>query len=260
MTEWILSSNPKNFRTDDAFHERETLEWYQNRQIINMQIGDHVYIYISAPVKELHWKCLVTAVKRMNSTIDDTKYYNYDVSDAVFEGPFIELKVIYEFSFPELVSYQNLQKHGLKSMLAGPCRVNAELSEYLAEIEQFQYSIDRQESYLQSIEIYDLRKLAQKHSTKSIVKQSLTKTYSRNAYVSQYAKIKANGHCQLCGNIAPFCDKKGQPYLETHHIVWLSNGGMDSIENTVALCPNCHRKMHIVNDASDIEKLKKGIN
>ena len=51
--------------------------------------------------------------------------------------------------------------------------------------------------------------------------------------------------------------KNGEPYLETHHIVWLSEGGEDSIENTVALCPNCHRKMHVVNLQEDIDKLNR---
>jgi 5-methylcytosine-specific restriction protein A len=83
-----------------------------------------------------------------------------------------------------------------------------------------------------------------------------TKTYERNQYVSEYAKRRAGGVCQLCDQRAPFVDKNGEPYLETHHIVWLSQGGDDSIENTVALCPNCHRKMHIVNDKADVESLK----
>ena len=47
--------------------------------------------------------------------------------------------------------------------------------------------------------------------------------------------------------------------METHHIEWLSKGGSDTIDNTVALCPNCHRKMHIVNDERDTETLKKRI-
>ena len=44
-----------------------------------------------------------------------------------------------------------------------------------------------------------------------------------------------------------------------HHIVWLSNGGEDSTDNTVALCPNCHRKMHILDDPADVEKLKETV-
>ena len=30
----------------------------------------------------------------------------------------------------------------------------------------------------------------------------------------------------------------------------------DTIDNVVALCPNCHRKMHELNDKDDIKKLK----
>ena len=50
-------------------------------------------------------------------------------------------------------------------------------------------------------------------------------------------------------------DKDGSPYLEPHHIVWLSRGGEDTPSNTVALCPNCHRRMHIVKSATDTKKL-----
>lgn len=52
-------------------------------------------------------------------------------------------------------------------------------------------------------------------------------------------------------------DKDGNPYLESHHIIWLSKGGDDSIENTVALCPNCHRKMHVIADEKDVKLLQE---
>lgn len=83
------------------------------------------------------------------------------------------------------------------------------------------------------------------------------KSYTRSPYIAEYAKRRANGICQLCGKQAPFIDKDGKPYLESHHIVWMSAGGEDSIDNTVALCPNCHRRMHILNAEEDIMKLKK---
>ena len=79
----------------------------------------------------------------------------------------------------------------------------------------------------------------------------------RNPYIKEYARRRANGICQLCGLKAPFCDLDGNPYLESHHIIWLSQGGQDALNNVVALCPNCHRKMHIVQDQTDIEKLKQ---
>jgi 5-methylcytosine-specific restriction endonuclease McrA len=69
--------------------------------------------------------------------------------------------------------------------------------------------------------------------------------------------LRNSATCQLCDKPAPFKNKENDPYLESHHIVWLSNGGDNIVENTIALCPNCHRKMHIVNSEEDIKKLKK---
>lgn len=80
--------------------------------------------------------------------------------------------------------------------------------------------------------------------------------YDRCPYIAELSKRLAGGKCQLCQKPAPFENKKGEPFLESHHIEWLSNGGEDTIENTVALCPNCHRKMHIKNDEEDVKRLK----
>ncbi len=77
----------------------------------------------------------------------------------------------------------------------------------------------------------------------------------RNEYVSEFVKRRAKGKCQLCGNDAPFYDRCQQPCLEVHHITWLSRGGKDEIDNAVALCPNCHRKMHILDLQSDRDHL-----
>ena len=77
----------------------------------------------------------------------------------------------------------------------------------------------------------------------------------RNPYLAEMAKRRARGVCQLCGNSLDFHDSAGRPYLEAHHIVPLAKDGADAITNMTALCPNCHRKMHIVGDQADIEKL-----
>lgn len=47
-----------------------------------------------------------------------------------------------------------------------------------------------------------------------------------------------------CKNPIPFGKTDAQPFLEVHHVVPLSDGGEDTVENAVALCPNCHRKRH----------------
>jgi 5-methylcytosine-specific restriction endonuclease McrA len=69
--------------------------------------------------------------------------------------------------------------------------------------------------------------------------------FKRNPYVIIEVLERANGVCELCGNRAPFIRvKDGLPFLEVHHIEPLANGGKDTIGNTAALCPNCHREAH----------------
>ena len=85
--------------------------------------------------------------------------------------------------------------------------------------------------------------------------EAIHSVYARNPEISTYAKRRAKGVCDLCNQKASFKDKNGNPYLESHHVEWLSEGGIDTIDNVVALCPNCHRKMHIVADKKDKDAL-----
>jgi len=103
----------------------------------------------------------------------------------------------------------------------------------------------------------ELIKRIKKSDKVAKTKQVTTTVYIRNEYVSEFAKRKSNGFCQLCENSAPFNDSKGKPYLESHHVIWLSRGGDDSVENVIALCPNCHAKIHELDIESDVEKLKR---
>jgi 5-methylcytosine-specific restriction protein A len=64
--------------------------------------------------------------------------------------------------------------------------------------------------------------------------------------------LNAAGICQDCGrkHLSPEDPKydniKNIPELQCHHIEPLGSGGADTIANCVALCPNCHRKRHII--------------
>jgi hypothetical protein len=70
-------------------------------------------------------------------------------------------------------------------------------------------------------------------------------SWKRNPDVVAEALHRAKGICGICRKDAPFKRKLGNtPFLEVHHIIALSAGGPDSIENVIALCPNCHRMSH----------------
>ncbi|MGG1555019.1 HNH endonuclease [Paenibacillus ferrarius] len=96
-------------------------------------------------------------------------------------------------------------------------------------------------------------------SKKAASRNTVSKTFDRDPNVMEYAKRWANGICQLCEQPAPYYNRKNKPHLHTHHIKWLSKGGEDTIENTIALCPNCHDKMHILDLQEDVFKLKQKV-
>lgn len=73
----------------------------------------------------------------------------------------------------------------------------------------------------------------------------VSQVWVRNPDVIAEVLARANGQCEKCCKPAPFYRKKdGTPYLEVHHKIQLANDGEDTIENAIALCPNCHREQH----------------
>lgn len=75
----------------------------------------------------------------------------------------------------------------------------------------------------------------------SVMKE--TTLYERDPRVKAWVLKAATGICELCGT-QPFESSDGTPYLEVHHVVPLARRGSDTIDNAVAICPNCHRELH----------------
>lgn len=71
--------------------------------------------------------------------------------------------------------------------------------------------------------------------------------FMRNPAVRRAALLRARGKCEFCRE-AGFRMHNGKIYLETHHIVPLGEGGLDILDNVIALCPNDHRRAHFDED------------
>jgi len=100
-----------------------------------------------------------------------------------------------------------------------------------------------------------IRKLNLKEIPKGIKKPIKRKQevilYERDPRVKVFILQRANEKCELCKNVGPFKDRNGILFLEVHHLLSLSLGGEDTIYNTVAVCPNCHRELHYGVNAED---------
>lgn len=80
--------------------------------------------------------------------------------------------------------------------------------------------------------------------------------FQRDPKVKAWVLRQANGACECCRSSAPFQGTDGLAFLEVHHVRQLADDGPDTVANTVALCPNCHREIHYgLNAKQLVEKL-----
>ena len=76
---------------------------------------------------------------------------------------------------------------------------------------------------------------------------------SRDGKVRDWVLRFAQGECEYCGGKG-FRLADGRLYLETHHVVPLSENGRDSHDNVIALCANDHRRAHLGTDKEILAK------
>lgn len=88
----------------------------------------------------------------------------------------------------------------------------------------------------------------EKKNTRELGKEQTV--YARENFpLAEINKIynRAKSKCECCG-CETFEKKNGEMYFEIHHIVHYSDGGENSAQNCVLLCPNCHRKIHFAKE------------
>lgn len=69
--------------------------------------------------------------------------------------------------------------------------------------------------------------------------------FVRNSMVVEIARQRAHSQCEIPGCSTPsFVTDSGTVFSEIHHIIPLSEGGEDLIENAICLCPVHHREAH----------------
>lgn len=94
-------------------------------------------------------------------------------------------------------------------------------------------------------ELLRIKNLPRPSGTKTPAKSTITMPrVERDPRVAAWVRQQAQGKCDCCGKLAPFKNVSDTPFLEVHHIKRLADGGPDTPENAVAVCPNCHRELH----------------
>lgn len=77
-------------------------------------------------------------------------------------------------------------------------------------------------------------------------------SYVRDNNVRLQVLQRSKGVCEFCGEKG-FPKVDGKPFLETHHVIALSEQGPDKTDNVIALCPNDHRRAHFGIDWKELQ-------
>lgn len=105
------------------------------------------------------------------------------------------------------------------------------------------------------LDIEELLKRAKGANPKPKKRKTTSETYERDLAVKAWAIKRSSFKCEM-----PNCDYEGftkadgTKYIETHHIIPLSENGEDSIKNIAALCPNCHKLLHYASNKDELAK------
>jgi 5-methylcytosine-specific restriction protein A len=86
------------------------------------------------------------------------------------------------------------------------------------------------------VDQFDIKELTRK-------KEQTSSLFIRDPKQRNKVLEHSNGKCELCDSVG-FHMPSGALYMETHHIITLSEDGADVADNMIALCPNDLREAH----------------
>jgi hypothetical protein len=110
--------------------------------------------------------------------------------------------------------------------------------------------IDLDVAFLDGANIGELRKVASLKPSGSLPPKKREAVYrARSAAIRRYVLLRADGRCEGCLAPSPFRGTDGRPFLEAHHTTRVADDGPDDPRSVIGICPNCHRRAHLAEDA-----------
>lgn len=127
MKMWLLPCNPKYYDIEGVYNNLESVDWKQS--LSKVSVGDVVYIYVSAPISEIKYECIIERINKPAATINDLKFHINSEKYVNF-GRYMQLKFIKKYNKKEL-SFEELSKNGLKGKIQCQRVISGDLEDYI---------------------------------------------------------------------------------------------------------------------------------
>ena len=254
---WLIPSNKKYYDVEAAFTKLLKINWKQSFKAI---AGDIVYIYITAPVQAIKFKCVVTETDLTERMIDDTEFVR-DGTPYSSYGKHMVLRLQEIFPFP--ITAAQLKSVGV-AVVRGPMKVKPEVFQLIEtaghpasgrveEVEDEKLVDDLKADSLFTAPA-EFEYAGRPKPKVQLTEASGSQSYPRDRQTAINALAHANYKCELNGNHETFLRRyTGVPYTEPHHLIPLAyhadfDVSLDTEENIVSLCSNCHNHLHYGQD------------
>lgn len=229
---WILSGNINKYDIISKFEEKSYVYWKQKR---NYEIGDFVYIYLSAPIQEIRYKCEVTAINLENEECeDDSKFWaSTNEFDHSSNNRNVRLDLIKHTAIG--MSRIEMTERGILSRIQGPIRIPDEVADYIDE------------NYFENVQ--DVVYPDEINNEEMFREGQIKHKYERNNRARQRCLETHGYNCKVCDfNFEDVFGEIGKEFIHVHHVKPISEIKseyvIDPINDLIPVCPNCHAMLH----------------
>lgn len=130
MGKWIFRANTSRFRIHDFIRDYGFVEYLQTRKV---QIGDIVYLYITAPYKRVEYKMIVERTDiPLCKAYDDSAYSLLNPPTSfVDSNVFVRFRKITDRVKNDELCYKKLMEYGFNYTMQSDRPVNDETAAYI---------------------------------------------------------------------------------------------------------------------------------
>lgn len=172
---WIFPCNVEYYNVYGAFEKYNELYWKQN--LVNIKVGDGVFIYIGKPESKIAFYCKVlevNATQEQATVIDDSSFY---LEEALFHERYVKLKLIKRI-YDDRFNIKQLNRNGIKGNIQSQQEINGIALEFIHEMMDYSYlDIDEIENKIDVFKKVYLEKEQVRVKTCEIERQKFLKRF-----------------------------------------------------------------------------------
>jgi Predicted restriction endonuclease len=250
---WIIPANERYYDHVGSFKKNGAVDWAQQA---NYQVGDIVYMYVTAPTSKVSYKLLVKKINiPLNEAIDDSEFWKNPSFFQKRKNHLLVRLVPLSSNPNNVITMTTLLQCGVRGQIQRPRQIesNQVLLSILGKAFDSNYLVDFPDDVVQEF------------FTEGKAIEVFVNKYERNQDAREACIAQKGCICSICGfDFEKTYGTLGRNFIHVHHIVPLNEIKNDYVVNPakdlIPVCPNCHAMLHRKKEDGSfpsVEELKK---